>query len=150
MSGVLRVLVIQVLIVVLIGAFVAVCAHFFVAGIQYFEILRGQQSHLLDLFGLQVNVVTAGLLLRCLSGSDAGAKSWSDAEMGKPSRYYLFRQNRQRRHGAKKGAIDHLCFFHFSGWRASLGQYGPLVHLGAPIGIAVAKGYHQPGLGVMC
>ena len=63
MSGVLRVLLAQVIIVVLIGAFVAVCAHFFVAGIQYFEVLRGQHHQTFELFGLQVNLVTAGLLV---------------------------------------------------------------------------------------
>ena len=63
MTGVLRVLIAQVVIVALIGGFVSVCAHFFVAGIQYFENFRGQKTHLIEIFGFSINFWTAGLLI---------------------------------------------------------------------------------------
>ena len=147
MSVVLRVLVIQVLIVVLIGAFVAVCAHFFVAGIQYFEVFRGQQSHLLDLFGLQVNVVTAGLLIAAYLAVMLLRKAGQMPKWESPADIIYSAQNRQHDMPPKKGLLTIFASFISLAGGASLGQYGPLVHLGGTIGIAVAKGYRQAWLG---
>jgi len=146
-SGVLRVLLAQLFIVVLIGAFVAVCAHFFVAGIQYFEVLRGQQNQMFELFGLQVNVVTAGLLVAAylvvmLVRRTARMPTWES-----PADIIYTAQNRQHDMPPKKGLLTIFASFISLAGGASLGQYGPLVHLGGTIGIAVAKGYRQAWLG---
>ena len=147
MSGVLRVLLAQVIIVVLIGAFVAVCAHFFVAGIQYFEVFRGQHNQMLELFGLQVNLVTAGLLVAAyllvmLIRKTAQMPKWES-----PADIIYTAQNRQHDMPPKKGLLTIFASFISLAGGASLGQYGPLVHLGGTIGIAVAKGYRQAWLG---
>ena len=63
MTGVFRILIGQVIITALIGCFVSICAHFFVAGIQYFENFRGKQTHFIEIYGFSFNFWIAGLLI---------------------------------------------------------------------------------------
>lgn len=147
MLGVLRVLLTQVMIAVLIACFVAICAHFFVAGIQYFEIFRSQQSHLFELFGLEINLVTAGFLILAylivmLVRKTAHMPRWES-----PADIIYSAQNRRHKTAPKKGLLTVFVSFVSLAGGASLGQYGPLVHLGGTIGIVVAKWCRQIWLG---
>ena len=147
MSGVLRVLLAQVIIVVLIGCFVAICAQFFVAGIQYFEIFRSQKSHLFELFGIEVNLVTAGFLIVAYLVMMLVRKTAHMPKWESPADIIYSAQNRRHEMAPKKGLLTIFASFVSLAGGASLGQYGPLVHLGGTIGIAVARLYHRAWLG---
>ena len=62
MVSILHVLIQQILIVSIIGGVVAICAHFFVQGIKYFELLRASQNYFFELFGYSIDFLTPGLL----------------------------------------------------------------------------------------
>ena len=147
MSGVLRVLLAQVMIVMLIGGFVAICAHYFVAGIQYFEVFRTQQSQLFKLLGVQVNIVTAGLLLIAYLVVILVRKTGQMSKWETPADIIYSAQNRTHEMAPKKGLLTIFVSFISLAGGASLGQYGPLVHLGGVIGVAVAKVYRETWLG---
>ena len=147
MSGVLRVLLAQVVIVALIGGFVGVCAHFFVAGIQYFEVFRTQKSHLFEFFGVQVNLVTAGLLLAAYLVVMLVRKIGQMQKWESPADIIYSAQNRTHEMAPKKGLLTIFASFVSLAGGASLGQYGPLVHLGGAIGIAVAKKFREAWFG---
>ena len=147
MSGVLRVLLVQIMIVVLIGAFVAICAHYFVAGIQYFEVFRTQQRQLFELFGVQVNLVTAGLLLIAYIVVILVRKTGQLAKWESLAAIIYVAQNRTHMMILTKALFTIFTSFVSLAGGASLGQYGPLVHLGGAIGIAVAKVYREAWLG---
>ena len=129
MSGVLRVLLAQVIIVVLIGCFVAICAQFFVAGIQYFEIFRSQKSHLFELFGIEVNLVTAGFLIVAYLVMMLVRKTAHMPKWESPADIIYSAQNRRHEMAPKKGLLTIFASFVSLAGGASLGQYGPLVHL---------------------
>ena len=147
MTGVLRVLIAQVVIVALIGGFVSVCAHFFVAGIQYFENFRGQKTHLIEIFGFSINFWTAGLLIGAyilvlLVRSVGHMPKWES-----PADIIYCAQNRQHDMAPKGGLLTIFASFVSLAGGASLGQYGPLVHLGGTLGIAISRWYHSLWLG---
>ena len=147
MSGVLRVLLAQVIIVALIGGFVAVCAHFFVAGIQYFEVFRSQQSQFFELFGLRVNLLTAGLLIAAYLVVMLVRNAGQLPKWESPADILYAAQNRKHEMAPKGGLLTIFASFVSLAGGASLGQYGPLVHLGGTISIAVARVYRQAWLG---
>ena len=147
MTGVSRVLIVQVVIVALIGGFVSLCAHFFVAGIQYSENLRGQQTHLTEVFGLSINLWTAGLLVSAyvlvlFVRAVGHIPKWES-----PADIIYCAQNRQHQLAPKGGLLTILASFVSLAGGASLGQYGPLVHLGGTIGVAISRWYHSIWLG---
>ena len=147
MTGVSRVLIVQVVIVALIGGFVSLCAHFFVAGIQYFENLRGQQNHFTEIFGFSINLWTAGLLvsayLLVLFVRAVGhIPKWES-----PADIIYCAQNRQHQLAPKGGLLTILASFVSLAGGASLGQYGPLVHLGGTIGVVISRWYQSIWLG---
>ena len=147
MTGVLRVLIAQVVIVALIGGFVSVCAHFFVAGIQYFENFRGQKTHLIEILGFSFNFWTAGLLIGAyilvlLVRSVGHMPKWES-----PADIIYCAQNRQHDMASKGGLLTIFASFVSLAGGASLGQYGPLVHLGGTLGIAISRWYHSLWLG---
>jgi len=147
LSGVLRILLAQVIIVMLIGGFVGICAHIFVAGIQYFEVFRSQKSHLFELFGVQVNLVTAGFLLAAYLVVMMVRKTSQMQKWESPADIIYAAQNRTHEMEPKKGLLTIFASFISLAGGASLGQYGPLVHLGGAIGFAVAKEYRKAWLG---
>lgn len=147
MSGVLRVLLAQVIIVMLIGGFVAICAHVFVTGIQYFEVFRTQRHHFFELFGIRVNLVTAGLLLAAYFVVIMVRKIGQMPKWESPADIIYSAQNRNHEIAPKKGFLTIFASFVSLAGGASLGQYGPLVHLGGVIGISVAKCYREVWLG---
>ena len=147
MTGISRVLIVQVVIVALIGGFVSLCAHFFVAGIQYFENLRGQQTHLTEIFGFSINLWTAGLLISAyllvlFMRAVGHIPKWES-----PADIIYCAQNRQHQLAPKSGLLTILASFVSLAGGASLGQYGPLVHLGGTIGVALSRWYHSVWLG---
>lgn len=145
--GVSRVLVAQVLIVALIGSFVSICAYFFVAGIKYFENFRNQQTHLIDIFGFSFNFWTAGLLISAyllvlFVRAVGRMPKWES-----PADIIYCAQNRQHKLATKGGLLTIFASFVSLAGGASLGQYGPLVHLGGTIGVAISRWYHSMWLG---
>lgn len=147
MTAVLCVLLAQVLTVSFIGGFIAILAHYFVAGIRYFETFRGQQSYLLELFGIQVNLWTAGLLLIAYLLVMMIRHFGEIPKWESPADIIYCAQNRQQEMTAKKGLLTIIASFVSLSGGASLGQYGPLVHLGGTLGIATAKWYQRFDLG---
>jgi len=146
-TAVLRILLAQVLIVSFIGGFIAIIAHYFVAGIRYFEMFRGQQSYLLELFGFQVNLWTAGLLLIAYLLVMTIRHFGQMPKWESPADIIYCAQNRQQETTPKKGLLTIIASFVSLSGGASLGQYGPLVHLGGTLGIATAKWYQRFYLG---
>ena len=147
MIGVSRVLIAQVAIVALIGGFVSFCAHFFVAGIQYFENFRSQQTQYIDIFGFSFNLWTAGLLISAyllviLVRTVGHMPKWES-----PADIIYCAQNRQHQLATKGGLLTIFASFVSLAGGASLGQYGPLVHLGGTIGVAISRWYHSVWLG---
>jgi len=143
MVAVLRILLAQVLAVSLIGGLIAIIAHYFVTGIRFFEIFRGQESNLLDLFGFQVNLWTAGLLLIAYLLVLAIRHFGQMPKWESPADIIYCAQNRKQEMTPKKGLLTIIASFISLSGGASLGQYGPLVHLGGSIGIATAKWYQR-------
>ena len=147
MTGVLRVLIAQVVIVALIGGFISVCAHFFVAGIQYFEKFRGQQTHLVDIFGFLINFWTAGLLMGAYLLVLLVRLAGQIPKWESPADIIYCAQNRQYDIAPKGGLLTIFASFVSLAGGASLGQYGPLVHLGGTLGIAISRWCHSLWLG---
>jgi len=147
MTAVFRVLIAQVMVVSLIGGIITICAHYFVAGIRYFEMFRGQQSYLLEFFGFQVNLWTAGLLLIAYLLVMTIRHFGQMPKWESPADIIYCAQNRQEEMTPKKGILTIIASFLSLSGGASLGQYGPLVHLGGTLGIATAKWYQRFDLG---
>ena len=124
MTGVLRVLIAQVVIVALIGGFISVCAHFFVAGIQYFENFRGQQTHLVDIFGFLINFWTAGLLMGAYLLVLLVRLAGQIPKWESPADIIYCAQNRQYDIAPKGGLLTIFASFVSLAGGASLGQYG--------------------------
>ena len=122
-------------------------AHYFVAGIRYFEMFRGQQSYLLELFGFQVNIWTAALLLIAYLVVMIIRHFGQIPKWESPADIIYCAQNRQQEMTPKKGLLTIIASFISLSGGASLGQYGPLVHLGGTLGIATAKWYQRFYLG---
>ena len=140
-TAVLRVLIAQVMVVSFIGIFIAIIAHYFVAGIQYFEMFRGQQSYLLNFIGFQINLWTASLLLIAYLLVVAIRHFGQMSKWESPADIIYCAQNPQQGMTIKKNILTIVASFVSLSGGASLGQYGPLVHLGGALGIATAKWY---------
>ena len=143
----MRVLIAQVAIVALIGGLISVCAHFFVAGIQYFENFRGQQTHLFDIFGFSFNFWTAGLLMGAYLLVLLVRLAGQIPKWESPADIIYCAQNRQHDIAPKGGLLTIFASFVSLAGGASLGQYGPLVHLGGTLGITISRWCHGLWLG---
>ena len=147
MIGVLHVLIAQVIFVTIIGGLVSFCAHFFVAGIQYFENFRGQRTQIIEIFGFSFNLLTAGILITAyvlvlFLRSVGRMPKWES-----PADIIYCAQNRQHQLGPKGGLLTIFASFVSLAGGASLGQYGPLVHLGGTLGIVISRWYRSIWLG---
>ena len=147
MTGVLRVLTAQVAIVALIGGLISVCAHFFVAGIQYFENFRGQNTHLTEIAGFSFDFWTAGLLVGAFLLVLLVRLAGQIPKWESPADIIYCAQNRQYDIAPKGGLLTIFASFVSLAGGASLGQYGPLVHLGGTLGIAISRWCHGLWLG---
>ena len=142
MISVLRTLIAQIVIVALIGGFVSLCAQYFVVGIQYFENFRGQQRHFFEIFGFSVNFWTAVLILGSYLLVLLIRKFGQMPKWETPADIIYCAQNRRHNIAPKTGLLTILASFVSLAGGASLGQYGPLVHLGGTLGVAFSRWFH--------
>ena len=143
MISVLRILIAQIAIVAIIGGFVSLCAQYFVVGIQYFENFRGQQTHFYEIFGFSINfwpaaALTGSFLVVLLIRKFGKMPKWET-----PADIIYCAQNRRHDIKPKSGLLTIIASFVSLAGGASLGQYGPLVHLGGTLGVALSRWYRK-------
>ena len=139
MVSILHVLIQQILIVSIIGGVVAICAHFFVQGIKYFELLLASQNYFFELFGYSIDFLTPGLLTLAFFLIYLLRKFGNMSKWETPADIIFCAQNRHISVPPKNGLLTILASFISLAGGASLGQYGPLVHLGGTLGLLISK-----------
>ena len=134
LPSVLRNLLVQVCFVATLGLLISVCANMFVIGLQYFERLRSNPKYVIKYLEFEIAVLpmlflilSVGLVI--LLKNMGNIQKWEN-----PADIIFCAQNQKVNLQSKHSFFSVLASFISLAGGASLGQYGPIVHLGGTIG----------------
>lgn len=135
MPFVLRNLFVQVCFVAVLGFFISICANIFVMGLQYFENSRANLNYTIKFLEFEISILPMLFLILSISLVVFIKKMGKIQKWENPADIIFCAQNQKVKLESKKSFFSVFASFISLAGGASLGQYGPIVHLGGTIGV---------------
>lgn len=135
LPSVLRNLFVQVCFVAILGLLISVCANLFVMGLQYFEHSRANPVYIVKYLKFEIAVLPILFLILSIVFVILIKKMGNIQKWENPADIIFCAQNQKVNLQSKQSFFSVLASFISLAGGASLGQYGPIVHLGGTIGV---------------
>ena len=135
MPSVLRNLFVQVCFVAILGLLISVCANMFVIGLKYFEDSRANPTYVIRYLEFEIAVLPVLFLVLSVGLVVLIKKIGNIQKWENPADIIFCAQNQKVNLQSKQSFFSVLASFISLAGGASLGQYGPIVHLGGTIGV---------------
>ena len=135
MPSLLRNLFVQVCFVAILGLLISVCANMFVIGLKYFEDLRAIPDYVIRYLEFEIAVLPVLFLILSVGIVVLIKKIGNIQKWENPADIIFCAQNQKVSLQSRQSFFSVLASFISLAGGASLGQYGPIVHLGGTIGV---------------
>ena len=131
----LRNLFVQVCFVAILGVLISVCANMFVIGLKYFEDSRATPDYVIRYLEFEIAVLPVLFLILSVGLVVLIKKIGNIQKWENPADIIFCAQNQKVSLQSRQSFFSVLASFISLAGGASLGQYGPIVHLGGTIGV---------------
>ena len=135
MPSLLRNLFVQVCFVAILGLLISVCANMFVIGLKYFEDSRATPDYVIRYLEFEIAVLPVLFLILSVGLVVLIKKIGNIQKWENPADIIFCAQNQKVSLQSRQSFFSVLASFISLAGGASLGQYGPIVHLGGTIGV---------------
>ena len=135
MPSLLRNLFVQVCFVAILGVLISVCANMFVIGLKYFENSRANPDYVIRYLEFEIAVLPVLFLILSVGLVVLIKKIGNIQKWENPADIIFCAQNQKVSLQSRQSFFSVLASFISLAGGASLGQYGPIVHLGGTIGV---------------
>ena len=135
MPSLLRNLFVQVCFVAILGVLISVCANMFVIGLKYFEDSRATPDYVIRYLEFEIAVLPVLFLILSVGIVVLIKKIGNIQKWENPADIIFCAQNQKVSLQSRQSFFSVLASFISLAGGASLGQYGPIVHLGGTIGV---------------
>ena len=135
MPSLLRNLFVQVCFVAILGVLISVCANMFVIGLKYFENSRANPDYVIRYLEFEIAILPVLFLVLSVGLVVLIKKIGNIQKWENPADIIFCAQNQKVSLQSRQSFFSVLASFISLAGGASLGQYGPIVHLGGTIGV---------------
>lgn len=130
----IKILLLQIGFVAFFGILVSIFANLFVLGLTTAEIFREESLFNFPFFGVEINPIPIGFLIIAFWVVRAIRRVSNIKRWDNPSDIIFFAHNRYIKFPARQSFLAIIASFISLSGGASLGQYGPIVHMGGSFG----------------